>query len=239
MKMRVADMENLFVSCFYRIETFDELKPFFFRLFTRLVTAISFFILITPAVGDVGNQFVKINLAYGASIDIPRSWQIRRGNEMLAIETSVGAAIDLSGYSKQVAGTEALLVAGFPHARLYAGATVTSIEIRGSSHSSATTLSEEQLRSSVLTIRNGLDATLAQMGGKTWGWTPLKLVALGKTKALLISYKRSSDAGDRQVHVYKFFCTERVYNVALSTSVNGEGVNNIVLKRIAESFSAP
>ena len=158
---------------------------------------------------------------------------------MLAIETSAGAAIDPSGYSKQVAGTEALLVAGFPDARLYAGATVTSIEIRGSSHSSAKTLSEEQLRSSALTIRNGLEATLAQMGGKTWGWTPLKLVSLGKTKALIISYQRSSDTGDRQVHVYKFFCTGRVFDVALSTSVSGEGVNSMVLTRIAESFSAP
>ena len=158
---------------------------------------------------------------------------------MLAIETSVGAAIDLSGYSKQVAGTEALLVAGFPDARLYAGATVTSIAISGSSHSSAGTLTEDQLRSSGMMIRNGLDATLVQMGGKTWGWTPLKLVALGKTKALLISYQRSSDAGNRQVHVYKFFCTGRVFDVALSTSVSGEGMNSVVLKRIAESFSAP
>ena len=145
----------------------------------------------------------------------------------------------MSGYSKQVAGTEALLVVGFPDARLYAGVTVTSIAIRGSSHSSAGTLTEDQLRSSGMMIRDGLNATLVQMGGKTWGWTPLKLVALGKTKALLISYQRSSDAGNRQVHVYKFFCTGRVFDVALSTSVSGEGMNSVVLKRIAESFSAP
>jgi hypothetical protein len=205
----------------------------------NFILLLTFLLVATGSEASVGNQFVKINLAYGASIDIPRSWQIRRGNEMLAIETSVGAAIDLSGYSKQVAGTEALLVAGFPDARLYAGATVTSIEIRGSSHSSAATLTEDQLRSGALTVRNGLDATLAHMGGKTWGWTPLTLVSLGKTKALVISYQRSSDAGDRQVHIYKFFCTGRVFDVALSTSVSGEGINSVVLKRIAESFSAP
>ena len=116
--------------------------------------------------------------------------------------------------------------------------TVTSTALRGSTRSSAARLSEAQLRSGELTIRQGMEVTLARLGGKVWGWTPLKIIKLDRTTVLHISYLRSSDAGDRRVHLYKFFGTGRIYDVALSTSVAAEDVNSVVLKRIADSFSA-
>jgi hypothetical protein len=193
---------------------------------------------IASEAGNLGNQFVTTKLAYGASIDIPRSWQIRRGNEMRAIETAVGAAIDLAGYSTLIGGSESLLVSSFPDGRLYAGVTVTTTELPGSSRSSATSLTDAQLKSGGQTIRQGMEATLARLGGKAWGWTPLKTISMGKATALHISYFRSSDAGNRRVHIYKFFGTGRIYDVALSTSVAAEDVNGVVLKKIADSFSA-
>lgn len=117
--------------------------------------------------------------------------------------------------------------------------TVTSTALRGSSRSSAATLNEAQLKSGDLTIRQGMEATLARLGGKAWGWTPLKTITLGGTTVLHISYLRSSDAGDRRVHIYKFFGTGRIYDVVLSTSAAAEDVNGVVLKRIADSFSTP
>jgi hypothetical protein len=177
---------------------------------------------IASAAGNLGGQFVTAKLAYGASIDLPRSWQVMRGNEMRAIETVVGAAIDLSGYASLVDGTGALLVSTFPDPRLYAGVTVTSVELRGSTRLTAATLSEGQLRSGDLTIRQGMEATLARFGAKAWGWTPLKPITLARTTVLHISYLRSSDVGDRRVHIYKFFGTGRIFDVAVSTSVVAE-----------------
>lgn len=207
----------------------------------RLLLSITvlLFTVATSVAGNLGNQFVTAKLAYDASIDVPRSWHVMRGNEMRAIETAVGAAIDLSGYVRLVDGTESLIVSIFPDRRLYAGVTVTSTALRGSTRSSAATLSEAQLRSGELTIRQGMEVTLARLGGKAWGWTPLKTIKLNRTTGLHISYLRSSDAGDRRVHIYKFFGTGRIYDVALSTSVAAEDVNGVVLKRIADSFSAP
>lgn len=207
----------------------------------RLLLSITVLLFtVAPSVaGNLGNQFVTAKLAYDASIDVPRSWHVMRGNEMRAIETAVGAVIDLSGYVRLVDGTESLIVSIFPDRRLYAGVTVTSTALRGSTRSSAATLSEAQLRSGELTIRQGMEVTLARLGGKAWGWTPLKTIKLNRTTGLHISYLRSSDAGDRRVHIYKFFGTGRIYDVALSTSVAAEDVNGVVLKRIADSFSAP
>lgn len=194
---------------------------------------------VAAAADNLGNRFVTAKLAYDASIDVPRSWHVMRDNEMQAIETVGGAAIDLSGYARLVDGTESLLVSIFPDRRLYAGVTVTSTALRGSTRSSAAMLSEAQLKSGDLTIRQGMEATLARLGGKAWGWTPLKTVTLGQTTVLHISYLRSSDAGERRVHIYKFFGTGRIYDVALSTSVVAEDVNGVVLRRIVESFLAP
>lgn len=205
----------------------------------QLILAIS---LIAPSLaaeaGDLSKQFITAKLAYGSSIDIPRSWQVMRGNDLRAIETTVGAAIDLSGSTKLADGTESLLVASFPDPQLYGGVTVTSTAIRGSTRSSVATLSDAQVKSGELAIRQGLEATLARLGGRTWAWTPLKKVSIAGAMALHISYLRSSEAGDRRVHIYKFFATGRVFDLALSTSVANEDLNRVVLTRIANSFVA-
>lgn len=207
---------------------------------SHLLLLITMLIFSTTGVaGEIGNQFVTAKLAHGASIDLPRSWQITSGNELLAIETSVGAAIDLSGYSEMVNGTEVLLTSSFPGDRLYAGVTITSTEIPGSTRSSASTLSKAQLKSGGQTIKQGTEAILAQYGSKTWGWTSLRTITLGRDTALHISYMRTSDGGNRKVDIYKIFETGRIFDVALSTSVASEGINSVVLKRIAESFKAP
>lgn len=188
---------------------------------------------------DLGNQFVTARLKHGASVDIPRSWHVMRGNEMQAIEATIGAALDLSDYAKSAEGTESLLVSIFPDPRLYAGVTVTSIAIRGSTGSSIATLTEVQVRAAEATIRQGMEAMLAQFGAKTWAWTPIERVLLGETVALHLSYVRSSEAGDRRVHIYKFFRTGRIFDMALSTSLANESLNRVVLMRIANSFKAP
>ena len=207
----------------------------------RLLLLITLFIfnIATATAGSLGNQFVTAKLAYGASIDIPRSWQVRRGNEMRAIETTVGAVIDLAGYSKLLDGTEVLLISSFPDERLYSTVAVTSTVLPGSSRSSAISLNESQLKSMGQTMRQGLEAGLTQLGAKVWGWTPLKTISLGGATVLHISYLRSSDAGNSRVHIYKFFGTGRIYDVALSTTVAAEDLNGVVLKKIAGSFSAP
>lgn len=205
----------------------------------QLILAISLIVpSLTAEAGDLSNQFITAKLAYGSSIDIPRSWQVMRGNDLRAIETTVGAAIDLSGSTKLADGTESLLVASFPDPQLYGGVTVTSTAIRGSTLSSVATLSDAQVKSGEVAIRQGLEAILARLGGRTWAWTPLKKVSIAGAMVLHISYLRSSEAGDRRVHIYKFFATGRVFDLALSTSVSNEDLNRVVLTRIANSFVA-
>jgi len=51
----------------------------------NFILSITFLLVAIGTDGNVGDRFVKINRAYGASIDISKSWQIGRRNELLAI----------------------------------------------------------------------------------------------------------------------------------------------------------
>ena len=188
---------------------------------------------------DIGNQFLTVKLQYGATISIPKSWQVLRGYEMRATETAVGAAIDLSGYAKLVDGTETLLVSSFPDPKLYAGVTVTSTLIPSVISNLPAVLSDAQVKSGEQTIRQGTEATQDRLGVKVWGWTPLRKVSLGNNTVMHTSYLRSSLAGDRRVQLYKFFGSGRIYDVAVSSNIAHDSVNNIVLEKIVSSFTVP
>lgn len=78
---------------------------------------------------------------------------------------------------------------------------------------------------------------LSRLGERVSGWTPLEKVSLGGRIVLHISYVRSSEVGDRRVQMYKIFGSGRIYDLALSTSLAHENTNQIILSRIATSFT--
>ena len=178
---------------------------------------------------DLTNQFVQGKLAYGATIDIPRTWKVLQGSEMRAIEVAVGAAADLTGLARQAAGTESLLVANFDNPRLYASVTVTAISIRNSSSRSLDSFTAADVKAGEATLRKGVESMLAGLGTKAAAWTPLEKVPLGDNFAMHTSYLRSSEAGERRVHMYKVFGTGRVYDIVVSTALASEDINNVIL----------
>lgn len=188
---------------------------------------------------ELSTQFITAKLAYGASVNVPKSWQVLKGNELRAIETSVGAAIDLSGYAKTIQGTETLIVSTFPDPQLYAGMTITSTPTPGVTPSLPASLTDAQVRAGEATIRQGIESMQARLGTKVFGWTPLRKLAVGRNTVMYTTYLRSSEAGDRRVHIYKFFGSGRIYDLALSTSIAHEALNGVVLQKIANSFVAP
>ncbi len=188
---------------------------------------------------DLGNQFVTARLAYGVSVSIPRSWQVLRGNEKKAVETIVGATVDLSGYTKLVQGSEIIISANFPDPTLYAGLSITSIPIRNMTPSFASSLSDSQLKSGETSTRQAIETGQSQLGIKVFGWTPMRKMNLGPNAVLYTSYMRNSTAGDTRVHMYKFFARGRVFDVMLSTRVAVEQANRPILKRIVQSVVVP
>ena len=199
-------------------------------------------LLVTSSIvvaANLGQQFVFAKLAYGATVSLPKSWQVPRGNEMRAIETSVGAALDLSGYAKQLDGVEILVVAIFPDPELYAGVTITSLATPGVTPALPASLSDAQVKAGESIIRQGIEASQAKLGTKIYGWSSLKKIVIGGSTVMYTSYLRSSDVGERRVHLYKFFGTGRIFDLALSTSAKHESANGVVLEKIASSFVAP
>ncbi len=172
-------------------------------------------------------------------MSVPTSWEVLQGNELRTVETSAGAAIDLSGYTEMARGTETLIVAGLSDPRLYASMTITSTAIPSITPSLLASLPEAQVESMDAMVRRAIVASQSKLGTGISDWKSLKRVRVGHNIALHASYLRTSNYGPRRVQLYKFFGVGRIYDLILSTSVSSEGVNEVVLQLISESFVAP
>ena len=139
--------------------------------------------LVVAHAAELTNQFVQTNLAYGATIQIPRAWKVARGNEMRAIETTVGAALDLSGMAREAEGTESLLFAKLDDPRLYASVGVTVVAIKNSTPRSLSNLTAMDIKAGESSVRQGIESMLARLGSTVSAWTPLEKVRLGDTSA--------------------------------------------------------
>lgn len=188
-----------------------------------------------------GNQFIAVKLAHGASVAIPRSWTVLQGNEKRTLETATAAAIDLSGYAKMTDGGELLLISNFPDRDLYSALVVTSTSAPGLRPDFIASQSEAELRSAEGYIRKSTKAIQARIGWDVSGWTPLRKIELSGRTAMHYSYVRSSSESEAEtrVHIYQIFRNGRTYELSLSTRLAVEGVNGLVLEKIAKSFAAP
>lgn len=207
--------------------------PIFFRFIFLL--SVTFFSYAAEA-ADLNKQFLKARLASGMSISLPQNWQILAGSEALAVSTSVAAVIDLTGYATRVQGVETILAANFPHPELYAAVTITVLKIASIKSTSATDFSDTDLKALEPQLRQGIEAIQLRLGEKVRNWTPMKKVQVGANQAFHVSYIRTSSAGDTLVHMYKFFGNGKVYDVALSTRVANNQINQPVLEKIVQSI---
>lgn len=205
-------------------------------------SAFLFAVLLLPLAahpGPVTDKFVNASLARGVSVSLPKTWEVLQGNENKALETSVGAALDLSGYSRVLSGGESLLFAAFPDAGLYASVSITAISVPKVTSDFASQFSSADLPKMDEVVRKGVEQTVSRLGSRTWGWSPLKVEKLGKRSVFHTSYLRTAGLGDTRVHLYKFFSSGYVFDVALSTRMSSERVNTPVLERILQSIEVP
>lgn len=117
--------------------------------------------------------------------------------------------------------------------------TITTLSTPSLTPALPASLTDAQVKASEATIRQAVETMQARIGTKVFGWSPLRKIVVGRNTALYTSYLRSSAAGERKVHLYKFFGSGRVYDLVLSTSVAHESFNGVVLEKIAHSFMAP
>lgn len=205
------------------------------RLFLISASLVSF----AAKAGPVTDKFVIAKLARGVSVSLPRTWEALRGNETIALDTSTGAALDLSGYSRVLSGGESLLYAAFPDPDLYASISVTAISVPKVTSDSASQFSNLDLAQMDGVVRAAVEQTISRLGSKVLSWAPIKSEKLAKRTVFHASYLRTSEFGESRVQLYKFFSTGYVFDVALSTRLSSERINAPILERIIQSVEVP
>jgi len=210
--------------------------------FRKGCTALALILLLsgvtTPAISAT-SQFVQATLAKGVKVSIPRSWHVLSGGEMVAVNTSAEAALDLTGIATVSMGQETLLAAALPDPNLYASVTVTVTPMPRASASTVALMRDNEIQEVFSSLRTGIEVSQRNLGTKISQWSPIAKVKVGARSALFVSYVRSSEAGDTIVQLYKFSGAGRLYDVALSTRVAMIKLNQPVMQRIVRSLVIP
>ena len=194
---------------------------------------------VSTRAADFANQFVTAKLAYGAAVSLPRAWSVIDGSDRRALETTVGAAADLTGYAHALEGTDSLLVANFPNQAFYASVTITSTILPQSTPFFLASISEAQLKTMDGALHSGITSMQARLGARVKEWTPAIKTQLAGRTVLLTTYTRSTDSGESDVLMYKVFGSGRLYDIILSSRASAMRTNSLILERIATSFTAP
>ncbi len=191
------------------------------------------------AAGAEQQPFVTARLAHGASVSIPKSWNILNERSPLALSTISAPSVDLSGFAFKMDGVETLLVAVYPDPVLYASISVTTAAAPSLSPSTPTRFTKAQIKTIEAGIRQTIEKKRSKVYRQILEWTPLEKVAIGRHLAMHTSYLRNSAHGPRKVHVYKHFGEGRLFDVVLSTYAKSNAVNGPILEKIARSFTFP
>ncbi len=188
---------------------------------------------------DMEHQFVTVELAHGASVGIPQTWDITPGEELQTPPADMAAAADQHGYAELFARIERLVAASSPDPDHYAGVSIISIAVPDMTPSWPASLTKAKLKAIEDTIRQDTEAIRSRFDEKVSGWSPLKKTVIGRNTVLHISLMCSSADAEHKEHVIRFYGNGRVYDIYFWTHPEDESANLAVLDKIAESFIAP
>lgn len=158
-----------------------------------------------PSGGITGStdQFVAIKFPKGISVAVPRAWRVLDKDELQLIDTTTGAALDLSGIDADF-GTETLLVAASSMPRTTYASMRLSLEepllppdevIQMKNFIGQTSQTNVELRKLADQFTTELGPVLGAINQKIIGNLELRVDRFGQRPALVIEYRRTGLKG--------------------------------------------
>lgn len=203
-----------------------------------LLLSLSLTCALSPAAVDTDQPFVTVQLAHGASVSIPKSWEINRGRELPFLPDETAAIADQYGYPKLFEKVDRLIVASSPDPEHSACVAIIALNAPAMTPSWPASLSDEKLKAMDASVKKNIETVRAMLGEKVSGWSPLKKIVIGRHVALHISFTLSSATEEQKVHRLRLTGNGRLYDINLSTGPADESDHLAVLEKIAESFAA-
>jgi len=182
------------------------------------------------------SRFIRVGLASGVSIDLPRSWVVVEGERRTALETYMEAVIDLSGLKPQGYRWGALLFALNPDPSLYASANVVSVSAAGVRPSFVDQLSAADLTSVNSKLREGVRSAMAAANRDILSWGKSSIDSGGRS-FIVTEYLRHDPNGAVRVQISQAAGHDRTITLTLSARDSEWDFWAPVLRRIRNSLA--
>lgn len=181
-----------------------------------------------------GSQFALVQLPYGVSLELPKSWSLIGPDFNAVIETSAEAALDLSGYAVSGSHVNILAATSMPRST-YAAVRITVITPPVLSPAEVASLSPAEVNAVGSEAASGLREVLRRQNLQLLDYLGTAVEMIDSHPALVMSYRRSGPNGPVIVHMYQIFLPERTFRMSLSYRESEAALWQAVMQKIKES----
>ena len=199
---------------------------------------IAFMFYLLPAGAHAAENFVKIRLPNGVSIDLPRNWIVLSGNQRITLDTAVESALDLSNrpHSKSSLPfaanyyTDDKRTAAMVNVRYYPDLTLTQNDANATTSQDVKELDEA--------LRQNVPAGFGSIGMRLISWNGTHKTKINGLIVFVTEYERGSikSTGNFRVRLIRVFLSNRSFTLTVSYLVSQEPLLRLITDRIIRSL---
>lgn len=184
-------------------------------------------------------SFVKVKLATGISLDLPRNWNLIQGELNKAIETSAQAVLDVSGFDTREKMDINLIAANCNPATMYASVRLNVRRPALATPDDIRSFSTAEIKETEVGIKKGLTQMLPKQGFKLRDYISTTKEEIAGFPAIVALARRTDDAEGKEtalVWVIQIFASGRTYRLNLAYRESEAAVWKPILERVKTSI---
>jgi hypothetical protein len=194
-------------------------------------------LLLMPAAASAESNFASVKLPRGVQLQIPKGWWLLGKDHNRLIQTSVEAALDLSGIGLPDGQETNLIAANSMPRTTYAAVRVDSTIPPAVSPREIQAATATDLKDIGNELRGGLEKMLPLQNNQLLQFYGVRKDSIGGHPALVIEYRRSGPKGPVIVQINRIFTNSQVVNINLSYRESEAALWKPVVAKIRQSIT--
>ena len=197
----------------------------------------SFFILSSSAVADKNSNFAPVKLPRGIELQIPKGWWLLGADHNRVIQTSVEAAMDLSGIGLSDGRETNLIAANSMPRSTYAAVRVDSTIPPSVSPAEFSSITPADIRELQTEMRQNLQKLLLLQGNQLIEFFGTRIEKISGHPAIVTEYRRTGPKGPVFVQITQIFTSSQEIRINLSYRESEVALWKPVVGKIRQSIA--
>ena len=183
-----------------------------------ITASIVAFIILVSGIASASNNFVKVNLPRGVSIELPKNWVVLSKNQRITLDSFVESVLDLSGIGQEEAELPFAAnyyddkgnTIGILNIRYYPQLELTQADARA-----ATTQDVKELDAA---LKENMLKSMKAFGVTATSWKGTQKTSINGITAFLTEYRRNSlkGTGEFRIRLVRVFSGNKSFTLTTS-----------------------